>query len=326
MASRFSVLPFLMVHVLASFPGETVKPVDGHFLNAMQKEAFWRDGFLSIQNAVSPELLGRLNQDFEAWLEESQKHEEPFGTQLDGRPRFDLETNHSAEHPRLRRVASPTEISSSYLEALTDSNIPLAVADLIGPNLRLHHSKINPKCPHTTTSVDWHQEFMFDPHSNDDQVLALLFLSSVTEENGAPTVVPGSHRGPLFSIWQDGKFTGRIGLEETRYANANSISLVGPANTVALVHTRTLHSSLANGSDRLRNVFVSLIAAADAVPLAFNAVPSKHQGLILHGKEPGMIRSTSFVMEEPGKQTGASFFNNQEDGKIIEYLSKAAVV
>ena len=51
---------------------------------------------------------------------------------------------------------------------------------------------------------------------------------------------------------------------------------------------------------------------ADAIPLATNAVPSKHTGMIAHGQEPGRIRSINYEMEMPEVPKGASFFTQQE--------------
>jgi len=50
------------------------------------------------------------------------------------------------------------------------------VADLIGPNVRYHHSKINSKLPGAATHVKWHQDFPFTPHTNSDMVTALLMV------------------------------------------------------------------------------------------------------------------------------------------------------
>ncbi|MFW8177596.1 phytanoyl-CoA dioxygenase family protein, partial [Klebsiella pneumoniae] len=68
----------------------------------------------------------------------------------------------------------------------------------------------NSKLPHTATEVKWHQDFLFTPHSNDDIITALLMVSEVTPENGPLNVVPGSHQGPLWSHWQEGRFTGAV--------------------------------------------------------------------------------------------------------------------
>ena len=50
------------------------------------------------------------------------------------------------------------------------------VADLIGPDVKLHHTKINSKLPGSATAVKWHQDFPFTPHSNDSLITALLMV------------------------------------------------------------------------------------------------------------------------------------------------------
>ncbi|MCV5473492.1 phytanoyl-CoA dioxygenase family protein, partial [Escherichia coli] len=82
------------------------------------------------------------------------------------------------DHPSLRRVASPTEISEAYRHTALNSRMATIAAQLIGGSgTRFHHSKINSKLPHTATEVKWHQDFLFTPHSNDDIITALLMVS-----------------------------------------------------------------------------------------------------------------------------------------------------
>jgi hypothetical protein len=97
-----------------------------------------------------------------------------------------------------------------------------AVADLIGPNVKLHHTKINSKLPRTPTKVDWHQDFPFTPHSNDDLVTALLMVDDVTDDNGPLEVLPGSHKGPIESLWHDGRFTGAVDRATTERCDAHA--------------------------------------------------------------------------------------------------------
>ncbi|MEO1276685.1 MAG: class I tRNA ligase family protein, partial [Pseudomonadota bacterium] len=58
-------------------------------------------------------------------------------------------------------------------------------------------------------------------HSNADLVTALLMIDEVTPENGPLEVQPGSHKGPLHSLWHEGRFTGAVAPEieerETRH-------------------------------------------------------------------------------------------------------------
>ena len=274
-------------------------------------EAFRRDGMLIVEDAVTPAQLAGLRRDFAAWVEESRSHDAAYGAMVDGRPRFDLEPGHSAERPALRRVAAPADLSEAYYDVMADSRMTDVVADLIGPDLRLHHCKINSKLPGAATQVKWHQDFLYDPHSNTDLVTALLMLDDVTEENGPLEVVPGSHKGPLLSLWHDGVFTGAVADETAAALAGRTVSCTGPAGAVCLMHGCLLHGSAANRSDRPRTLFICVYAAADAVPLVANPVPGRHNGMIVRGREPNRIRTTPFEMEAPEHPKGASFFVQQ---------------
>jgi len=65
-------------------------------LTREQIDTFWRDGVLVVENAVDPEDLTRLREEFGCWVEESRSHIKDFGECMDGRPRFDLQPGHSA--------------------------------------------------------------------------------------------------------------------------------------------------------------------------------------------------------------------------------------
>ncbi|MEM8843178.1 MAG: phytanoyl-CoA dioxygenase family protein, partial [Pseudomonadota bacterium] len=265
--------------------------------------------------AVTPGLLAALRRVFGGWVDESRSETEAYGSICDGRPRFDLEGDHSAKRPGLRRVSSPNDISAEFAEAAFDSAMTDMAADLLGPDLRFHHAKVNSKLPKTTTVVKWHQDFPFDPHSNDDTLTALLFLDDVTMENGPLMIAPGSHKGPIYSLWQDGVFTGAISPEESAPLQARAVPCCGPAGAVCLMHSRVAHASSANTSDLARTLYIVTYAAADAVPLAPVAVPSPDCGRILRGEEPNRIRAISFDVEVPEFPKGASFFEQQKAAK-----------
>jgi len=173
-------------------------------LTKEQQEKFWTDGYLVVENVVDAKLLKALQGDFSEWAEESRNHSEPYGETIDGRPRFDMEPGHTSEKPTLRRVNAPIEMSQAYFDATASSKMTDCVADLIGPNIKFHHSKINAKLPGGETAVKWHQDFPFTPHSNDDLITALLMVDEVTLENGPLEVVAGSHTGELHGLWHNG--------------------------------------------------------------------------------------------------------------------------
>jgi hypothetical protein len=280
-------------------------------LSEAQKSGFWEDGVVVVDSAYSPNELEPLRVQHRRWIDESRQHEGPFGEMLDGRPRFDVELRHSASAPALRRVASPEEISDDYLQLIQGGTMLEAVADLLGDDLRFHHAKLNSKLPGSGTTVKWHQDFTFDPHSNDDCITAMLFLDDIDSDIGPARVVPGSHRGELYSLWQDGKFSGAVADSVAWQCETDAVECLGPAGSLCLMHTRALHASSENLTRRPRSLYIATFTAADAIPLAPCAVPSRYAGRIVHGRDPGRIRSVAFNMEMPEIPHGASFFNQQ---------------
>ncbi|SMB41682.1 putative dioxygenase [Serratia proteamaculans] len=281
-------------------------------ISQRQVEQFKQQGFLVVEGVLSTEEIAALQTDFDHWVEESRGHIDAWGETLDGRPRFDLESDHREDHPSLRRVSSPTETSVAYRHAALHSRMATIAAQLIGGSgTRFHHSKINSKLPHTTTQVKWHQDFLFTPHSNDDIITALLMISEVTPENGPLNVVPGSHQGPLWSHWQNDRFSGAVDDQVVAAHCQQPTPCFGPSGSVCFMHTRLLHASSPNETDLPRTLYISVYAAEDALPYGENPLPSIHAGQMVAGKESGLVRSTPNHLRLPQKPRGASFFVQQ---------------
>jgi ectoine hydroxylase-related dioxygenase (phytanoyl-CoA dioxygenase family) len=278
-------------------------------LTQEQKDAFWRDGYLMVEGAVTPVQLAALRGEIASWVEQSRAHSAPFGPPtVDGRPRFDMGAEHSATKPALRRINNPSDISDAYREVMLDARMVDMVADLIGPDVKFHHCKINLKLPGAKTEVNYHQDFAYTPHTNDDIVTALLFLDDIDESNGCLTVVPGSHKGPVLSLFDGERFTGMVAADEEKVALAQSRPCVGKAGSVCLMHTRLLHGSAANGADKSRGLYICVYTAADAVPIARNPMPSLNEGRIVRGKEARFARLKEGLVELPKQPKSASFF------------------
>lgn len=280
-------------------------------LNQAQINEFRENGYVLIESAYTTAEIEPLCRQHGEWIDESRKHPGPFGEMLDGRPRFDVEPGHCDSRPALRRVASPEEISPVFHDILRAGPMLEAVADLLGDDLRFHHAKLNCKLPGSATRVRWHQDFTFDPHSNDDCITAMLFLDDITPELGPARVLPGSHRGPLYPLWHGGVFTGAVADEIAETCEQGAVDCPGPAGSLCLMHTRMLHASSDNLGDRPRTLYIATLTAADAVALAPCAVPSRYAGQILRGSDPGRIRCIDFDMEMPEIPAGASFFTQQ---------------
>lgn len=281
-------------------------------LSEARTEQFWRDGYVVAADAVTPAQLAALRRELAGWVEESRAHAKPFGQPtIDGRPRFDMGEEHRRESPALRRVNNPSDISEAYGDVMRNSAMVDMVADLIGPNVKFHHCKINVKLPGSHTEVGYHQDFPYTPHTNDDLVTGLLMLDDMTEDNGCLTVIPGSHRGPLHSLFAGDRFVGSIDRAVCERLQPQELAVTGPAGSVCLMHTRLVHGSAANRSNRARGLYICVYSAADAFPLAANPLPNANEGLIVRGEKVRTARLMEALVELPAQAKVASFFATQ---------------
>ena len=284
-------------------------------LTGKQVKHFQQQGYVVVEGAISAEKVQLLRHDFQQWVEQSRSQDGPFGKIMDGRARFDMAPSHSAEQPALRRVSSPQELSAPYLAVMRDNRALDALTQLFGPNLKFNNAKINAKLPGSNTQVKYHQDFAFEPHSNDNLATVLIFLDDVCMENGPLEVVPGSHLGPLHEHWHNGVFTGAVADQVTARETPKAVFCTGRAGTACIMHTRLLHGSAANTSTSSRTIYIVEYAAEDAQPLIINHIPSAQEGEVVRGKYTGRIRANSFALATPEYPNDVSFFSQQAGHK-----------
>lgn len=279
-------------------------------LSAAEVVQFREQGYVVARQIVPAATIRRLTDEIDGWIEESRRHQKNYGETLNGKARFDLEAGHTADAPRLRRVANPIDISEAYRDVLWDGPIPDRVAELIGPDVKFHHCKINMKLPGSGTYVGYHQDHPFDPHTNDDVVVALLMLDDTTLENGCLTVVPGSHR-ERYTHYRGDKFASEIGAEHRAEFDRRAVPIVGRAGDLCLQSTWMVHGGGTNRTDRPRRILICDYTSADAVWLLPPMVPSPHSGRIVRGRAARFARLTAGIKELPQHYADDSFFGAQ---------------
>lgn len=85
-------------------------------------------------------------------------------------------------------------------------------------------------------AVEWHQDFAFYPHTNDDVLAIAVILDDMAIENGPLMVFPGSHRGPIHDHHSDGVFVGAMDLTASGYNIKDAVALTGPAGSISIHH------------------------------------------------------------------------------------------
>jgi ectoine hydroxylase-related dioxygenase (phytanoyl-CoA dioxygenase family) len=159
------------------------------------------------------------------------------------------------------------------------------VEDLLGPDLKFHHSKLNFKAPHGGEEVKWHQDIQFWPHTNYDLLTVGVFLEDVSPGMGEVGFVPGSHDGPLYDLYDGDTWVGALGDDDVARAGVDRAAYpVGPAGSITVHHCRTVHGSAPNTSPHPRPLLLQTYSAADAYAYTDLVKPSAHGEELIRGE------------------------------------------
>ena len=231
-------------------------------LSKQQIEFYNENGYLLVENAVSPAQLARMRDIVYDFIEKSRAVSVSDDV-------FDLDDGHSAEAPRLTRIKLPHRQHPYFWGVAKNSGITEVLRQLLGPDVLLQTSKLNTKAPGGGAAVEWHQDWAFYPHTNDRILACGLMLEDVDLANGPLQVIPGSHKGPVLDHNnKDGVFCGAIDPDDPEFHADKAVTLTGKAGSMTVHHARTLHGSAPNRSDRARLILFYECLAADAWPLA----------------------------------------------------------
>ncbi len=231
---------------------------------------------------------------------------------------FDLEPTHSKSNPRVRRIKLPHLVDPAFNSFIHSETLLSVMRQLIGPSLRLRNSKLNLKVPHVGAPVEWHQDWAFYPHTNDDILAVGVMLDDTTVANGALYVVPGSHRGPTYRHHdEDGYFCGAIDVEANRIDLSSAMACEGPAGSCSFHHVRAIHGSAQNTSSLPRGLLLYEVTAADAFPLMGIPDYLDFKSRLLCGEETIEPRTTicPIRMPLPPSRNQGSIYENQKTGK-----------
>jgi len=249
------------------------------FISRKQQEFYFDNGYLLIENAIDSQTLHKLQDITARAIDDSRQVTQSDAT-------WDLEPGHRSDNPRLRRLTSPNDYDDTYWAYASSETITDILSDLIGPDIKFHHSKLNFKWAGGGEEVKWHQDISFWPHTNYTPCTVGLYLEDCSNEQGPLGVIAGSHKGPLFDQYdQENQWVGCLSDEDIIQLDmSRETYLPGPAGSITIHNCRTVHGSKINRTDRPRPLLLNAYAAADAMTYTFNPARSKYDQRIVRGQ------------------------------------------
>jgi ectoine hydroxylase len=257
---------------------EDVLAIRPRMLSQKQRESYFENGYLLLEKIVPDDLLEELRAVTNEMVEQSR-------SVIKSDSVWDVDNGHSSDAPRLRRLSSPNDHHPTYWK-YASTFLPDIVADLVGPDVKFHHSKLNFKWSGGGDEVKWHQDISFWPHTNYSPCTVGTYIYDCGTEQGPLAVLPGSQDGPLYVQYNDkGEWTGCLRPEDAaRIDMEKAVYLEGPAGSITIHNCRTLHYSKANFSEIPRPLLLNVYASADAFPYTHNPLKSKYDQAIVRGR------------------------------------------
>ena len=245
-------------------------------LKQEQREFYFENGYLLLKSIVPDEWLNILRTTTNEKIEISRKLEKSNDV-------YDLDTGHTYDNPRLRRLSSPNDHDNNYWKYASEF-LPNIIADLVGPNVKFHHSKLNFKWSKGGAEVKWHQDIQFWPHTNYSPLTVGTYLYDCDLEQGPLAVIPKSHNGPLYNQYENGNWTGCLSDSDEEKINKSEVTyLDGPAGSLTIHNCRMIHGSKPNNSENGRPLLLNVYSSADAFPYTKNPIYSKYDQEIVKG-------------------------------------------
>jgi ectoine hydroxylase-related dioxygenase (phytanoyl-CoA dioxygenase family) len=246
-------------------------------LTSAQVAAYGEQGYLLVSGLLGDGELDELERDLDDVFARRQGNAAP----LDATWKGDWKSA-SAPQTELLHTHDVQAYSAAWARVLVHPRLTAAFADLLGPNVALHHTKAFIKPPERGSAFPMHQDYPYFPHTSGTMMAGILHLSDATEEMGCLRVYPGTHKlGPLPLVNEEQPY-----IDPQRWPISGATAVPAARGDVAFFNYLLVHGSDTNRSQRVRKtVLFQVRDPADRATHAYHD-RSHAQGLILFGVNP----------------------------------------
>jgi ectoine hydroxylase-related dioxygenase (phytanoyl-CoA dioxygenase family) len=266
-----------------------------------EQVAFWKEnGYVHAPGVFTPEEAAYLRAESHALIARLMAVAAP-GTRFEGWGSAAKVTDLPRELFHCHNVQFH---SAAFARLIVDPRLTDRVADLIGPNVQLHHTKLFIKPPERGAPFPMHQDYPYFRHEKDTMMAAIIHFDDAPLEKGCVRVVPGSHKmGPLEHLREGGHH-----LPVERFPVAEATPVPAKAGDVLFFTYLTIHGSGVNTSQDARTTL--LVQMRDPTDRPLDLVHlSRGQGMILRGIDP--------TVDADSHVPSASRYAKQKDENVV---------
>ncbi|OPZ05176.1 MAG: Phytanoyl-CoA dioxygenase (PhyH) [candidate division BRC1 bacterium ADurb.BinA292] len=240
-------------------------------LTEEQLEAYRRDGYIMIENLVTPEELKQLHHRQREYTH-CGRDASKLSIQVEPRiQRGEVKVDHPGDG--IRKIDGLIEHDDLFRRLGTHPNILEILEQILGPDIKLYRNTLLLKPPLVGSAKGMHQDSPYWPIEPMELCSCWFTLDAATPENGCMGVIPGAHRrGPLPHHQVPDDFV----MDESSY-DMRDVKLVPmPAGAGLFFHSLLPHVTAPNTSRHWRR----------AITMTYMSARSRYTG---EGESPNFM-------------------------------------
>ncbi len=145
--------------------------------------------------------------------------------------------------------------SDGWCRAVTHPRLCEVMADLLGPNVELHHTTLHAKPPGTGHPFPMHQDSPFYRHADGRYLDVLVHLDDTCHANGEIRFLPGSHKlGHLEHVTRGPEGECSPHLPTDHYRLEDTVPVPARRGDIVIFSIYTIHGSYINTTDKVRRL------------------------------------------------------------------------
>lgn len=248
-----------------------------NLLTREQIEHYREHGYVMTSGIFTARELDELERELDGLIERRRRNAASLDVTWSGDWKRDA--------PVKMEIVSTHDIqaySAAWARVLVHDGFTGALADLLGPNVALHHSKVFIKPPEKGSAFPMHQDYPYFPHTLGTMMAAIIHLSDATEEMGCVRVYPGTHKlGPLPVETEEQPY-----VDPEKWPISGAEALPAQHGDVLLFNYLLIHGSDINRSQRLRKTALIQVRDPADKPTYTYRDNSHALGFIMRGINP----------------------------------------
>ena len=224
------------------------------FLTDEQLEQYQEEGYFVVRALYDRAAVAEMIEECESILRGD------YGDLYQGAVSLDPGSREKIQAER--KIAAVVERSEVFRRRLLQEELLLRAQEILGPDILLFRDILMLKPAQVGSKMPWHQDSNYWPIDPPELCSVWTALDPATIENGCMRVVPRSHHLDLIAstVTADGR--GPVADEQVDLDKAIDVEMA-PGDSL-FFHSRLLHGSEPNHSDKPRRAFIASLMSAQS--------------------------------------------------------------